>query len=260
MTTTFLAIGDVHGYWSSVRTAISQSEGVLGRLPDFVLQVGDAEAHRNEDDLAGCHTSEKHRKVGEFRYLRPGDISAPMYFIGGNHDPYVSLDQLSGPFPVPWGIDGLGVSYLGRSGATKIHDSVTVAWLSGIYSSGADPSARQKSVKARGYFSLAEVAHTISEASDLGKIDVLVTHNWPGGLHPSLGDQPIRDLVETIRPQLHLCGHGHDAFVGNIGITTVHALAVVPPASIWWNHERFGWWRLYEKTDSGVIRCIGVGE
>ena len=64
MHTTFLAVGDVHGYWSSVRTAISQSEGILGRLPDFVLQVGDAEAHRNEDDLADCHTSEKHRRVG----------------------------------------------------------------------------------------------------------------------------------------------------------------------------------------------------
>ena len=51
--TTFLAIGDVHGHWDCVIEAIALAEAILGKLPDLVLQVGDAEPHRNEEDLAG---------------------------------------------------------------------------------------------------------------------------------------------------------------------------------------------------------------
>ena len=64
--TTFLAIGDVHGHWGCVIEAIALAEAILGKLPDLVLQVGDAEPHRNEEDLAGCHTPKKYRSLGDF--------------------------------------------------------------------------------------------------------------------------------------------------------------------------------------------------
>ena len=83
--TTFLAIGDVHGHWDCVIEAIATAEVILGKVPDLVLQVGDAEPHRNEEDLAGCHTPKKYRSIGDFSALRQGDIRSPLYFIGGNY-------------------------------------------------------------------------------------------------------------------------------------------------------------------------------
>ncbi|WP_276961378.1 metallophosphoesterase [Ferrimicrobium acidiphilum] len=99
--TTFLAIGDVHGHWECVIEAIALAEAILGKAPDLVLQVGDAEPHRNEEDLAGCHAPKKYRSVGDLSALRQGDIRSPVYFIGGNHEPYVALDALPGPFLLP---------------------------------------------------------------------------------------------------------------------------------------------------------------
>jgi len=55
--TTFLAIGDVHGHWGCVIEAIAMAEAILRKLPDLVLQVGDVEAHRNEEDLAALGLS-----------------------------------------------------------------------------------------------------------------------------------------------------------------------------------------------------------
>ena len=49
--TTFLAIGDVHGQWHCVIDAIESATDILSHAPDLVLQVGDAEALRNEADL-----------------------------------------------------------------------------------------------------------------------------------------------------------------------------------------------------------------
>ncbi len=63
---TFLAIGDVHGHWECMIEAIALAEAILGRVPNLVLQVGDAGAHRNEEDLAGCHTPKKYRSLGDF--------------------------------------------------------------------------------------------------------------------------------------------------------------------------------------------------
>ena len=42
--TTFLAIGDVHGNWTAVIEANDEATEILGHAPDLVLQIGDAEA------------------------------------------------------------------------------------------------------------------------------------------------------------------------------------------------------------------------
>ena len=62
--TTFLAIGDVHGQWDRVIDAISEATDILGHVPDLVLQVGDAEALRSEADLETVHVPNKYRSMG----------------------------------------------------------------------------------------------------------------------------------------------------------------------------------------------------
>ncbi len=73
--TTFLAIGDVHGQWYCVIDAISEATDIFGHTPDLVLQVGDAEALRNEADLATVHVPAEYRSQRErFRSLEPTEL------------------------------------------------------------------------------------------------------------------------------------------------------------------------------------------
>lgn len=51
-------------------------------------------------------------------------------------------------------------------------------------------------------------------------VEVLVTHDWPAGIAPEslqvptarpVGNAVTRDVLNTLQPQLHLCGHMHMA-------------------------------------------------
>lgn len=118
---------------------------------------------------------------------------------------------------------------------------------------------RSESLRARTYFSRGEVATTLHEVSYLGEMDVLLTHDWPSDLVVGRGNDSTRDLIEAIRPTLHLCGHMHAWHEGTIGSSIVNALNAVPPATKKQGREHFGWWRLYERAELGEIRCLEVG-
>jgi len=251
--TTFLAIGDVHGQWDCVIEAISSATDILRHVPDLVLQVGDAEALRTEEDLATVHVPNKYRSMGVFSALEPGDLKSPVYFIGGNHEPYEMLDGVenNATAPVPWGDN---VYYLGRAGAMSI-GVLNIAWLSGI-ERGEMSSTRGTSKKERTYYLESEVELAKRRGSMLGDIDVVITHDWPSGLRDGKGAALIRSLTEKLGPQLHICGHMHTYHEALIGETTIHALDAVPPAGR--GRNTYGWWRLYSK-ENGVVSCIAVG-
>ena len=93
----FAAVGDVHGQFSLLSRHL---EAVVQRFDvslDFVLQVGDIECHRDEDDLASMAAPAKKRTLGDFGracYQTTEDyLQYPMYFIGGNHECYGWLDS-----------------------------------------------------------------------------------------------------------------------------------------------------------------------
>ncbi len=249
--TTFLVIGDVHGQWDCVIDAINSATDILGHVPDLVLQVGDAEAIRSEEDLAAVHVPNKYRSMGLFSALGPGDLKSPVYFIGGNHEPYEMLDEYQGDPPIKWGDN---VFYLGRAGAATIH-SLNIAWLSGIQRS-VMLETRRPSKKERTYYLESEVELTKKNGSMLGDIDVVITHDWPIGIQGGRGTELIRSITEALQPQLHVCGHMHTHHEAVIGKTKLHALNVVPPAGR--GENRFGWWRLYRK-ELGAINCIWIG-
>ena len=249
--TTFLAIGDVHGYWDVVISAIESATELLGYVPDLVLQVGDAQALRTEEDLAAVHMPTKYRTMGTFAALEPGDLKAPVYFIGGNHDPYAMLDAVDDTPPIKWGHN---VYYLGRSGASTI-GGLNLAWLSGIQRGQMLPT-RGTSKKERTYYLEAEVEYAWKTGRALGDIDVVITHDWPSGIREGKGTDLIRSLTEKLKPQVHVCGHMHSHHEATIGETTLHALNAVPSAIM--RDQRYGWWRLYRK-ENGVVSCIAVG-
>lgn len=260
MTTLALGIGDVHGHWSTVVSAVDSAGRLAGQLADVVLQVGDAEAFCSEEDLAGAVMPEKYRSMGEFSAFQPGDIPAPLFFIGGNHEPYPALDATPGPFPVAWG-ERTNVHYLGRCGATTLPGGLRVAFLSGIHSPRATTKLRATSPKAATYFVQADVDSTVSAARRLARVDVLVTHDWPAGLtpeRPDVGNEATRHLVDVLQPTLSLHGHHHRPFETRMGTTTVHCLNAVPAASGGRAKDRHGWWRLYRFEDDGSFQQVAV--
>ena len=254
MSTTFLAIGDVHGHWDRVIEAISTATEIVGHAPDLVLQVGDAEALRDQTDLDAVHTPAKYRKLGDFSLLLPGDLACPVYFIGGNHEPYEPLDiaaMNSVTVPIPWGPN---VYYLGRTGAITLH-GLNIAWLSGIERVEMLP-ARNIGKKEKTYYLASEIELVKRKGLRLGSIDVVITHDWPSGIREGRGTDLIRSITEKLQPQLHVCGHLHSSFEASIGKTAVHALNAVPGAGH--SGNPYGWWRLYRKEGS-QISCIQVG-
>ena len=250
---TFLAIGDVHGHWDRVIEAISTATNILGHVPDLVLQIGDAEALRTEEDMAAVHTPSKYRSMGLFSALEPGDLKAPVYFIAGNHEPFEFLDaaEKAASAPIKWGDN---VYYLGRAGAATIC-GLNIAWLSGIQR-GEMLATRGASRKERTYYLESEVELAKRKGSILGDTDVVVTHDWPSVIREGRGTDLIRSLSEKLQPQLHVCGHLHTHFEASIGKTAVHALNAVPGAGH--SGNPYGWWRLYRKEGS-QISCIQVG-
>ena len=227
MTTRFVIVGDIHGRFESLAEGLGEVRHRWGQL-DFVLAVGDLEANRDRSDQVGVAVPARYRKMGDFPGLVAGEIvlGAPLYFIAGNHDPYPMLDRAG---PGEW---TPGVWWLGRFGITRIGD-VTVGFLSGIYSPKyselAEPS--RQGPKQRTYWHRSELHQLIDTVGRLdGRLDVLLTHDWPSGVLADrrgnpIGDPSLRELVETVQPRVHACGHRHYDQKGMIGSAQVVCLA-----------------------------------
>lgn len=227
MGTRFVIVGDIHRSFESLAEALEAARGRWGQI-DFILATGDVEANRNHDDHLGVVNPPHYRGIGEFPRVVTGDISlgAPLHFIGGNHDPYPALDQAG---PGEW---TPGVWWLGRSGITRIAD-VNVAFLSGIYSRKLSdaPELKRNDAKQRIYWHRSELEQLIRAGRRFhGKVDVLLTHDWPSGVgtdregNPA-GDPSLRRLAEALRPSIHACGHNHHDLRAKIGPTQVLCLA-----------------------------------
>jgi hypothetical protein len=117
----FAVVGDVHGQFSIVKRQLQQFEndGAIGGSLDFILQVGDLECHRHEQDLESMAAPSHHRRLGDFATTvlqqqfahdnnsnnknnshdnKKNPISSsywpcPFYCIGGNHECFGWLDD-----------------------------------------------------------------------------------------------------------------------------------------------------------------------
>ena len=219
----FAAVGDVHGEHRAMVRLVSGLARARGVELAAVLQVGDFEPHRHEGDLASMAAPQKYRHVGDFpRFHRGEEVYPwPLYFIGGNHEPYAFLDETPhGAALIP------GCHYLGRVGAIDV-EGLRVVGVSGIHhperSGGARPPGsmfRTVSNKEFTYFTEDELHRAVG----LGPADVLMLHEWPAGLvtleelsattgrrffGEDVGNPPAQALVELLRPKLLLLGHMH---------------------------------------------------
>ncbi|GII01361.1 metallophosphoesterase family protein [Planobispora takensis] len=224
--TRVLVVGDVHGQFERLARwseAVRHARGPL----DAILAVGDVEPNRDEIDAAGVHGPAKYRALGDFPEVarRKLDLGAPLYFIGGNHEPWPALDA-EGP---GWWSGGEAY-FLGRAGVAEVA-GLRVAFLSGIYAPRVTdvPGAPRETIKDRNYYTRQELEQVAAAARRQGPVDLLLTHDWPSGIaDPDLGEHvgrpELRDLCERVRPGWYFCGHMHRPNRASIGPSRVVCL------------------------------------
>lgn len=241
------AVGDVHGHMHAMVRLLQAWQRRSGRAIDLVLQVGDFEAHRDEADLATMAAPAKYRKLGDFAAFHAGRarLPWPLYFIGGNHEPYGYLDRAGAGELAP------NIHYLGRVGMLE-RAGLRIAGLSAIFRAeqltatrpGPEAFGRRANKEFIG-FTEVEVEAMLA----LGGADIVMLHDWPAGLvRPEdmpamrarasgldcdeIGNDWARLVVEALRPRLVLCGHMHTRHRATIclpggGVASVCCLAEV---------------------------------
>jgi len=214
----FAAVGDVHGAMHLLVEQIEMLQNTSSIRLEFVLQVGDFQPVRDENDLTTMNIPAKYRKTGDFPCFADKGFPWPIWFIGGNHEPYGYLDHY------PQGGElAPNCHYLGRSGHMELC-GLKLAWISGIYSSARFNHRRppvneicQRSNKEYSCYNLHDI-ETLLDASI--QPDVLLMHDWPDPTEPApYGFSDIRRaersnpyggvLTELLKPEIVLCGHMH---------------------------------------------------
>jgi hypothetical protein len=226
----FVALGDVHGSFKQAAKLIDQAKKSIGEI-DFVLCVGDVEANRSAKDAVGVATGGGHRRwVGEYPRVLSGAIviSSPVWFIGGEHEPWATLDA-RGP-----GEMADNIHFLGRAGV-EVMSGIKIGFLSGVHGEASGMGlANRSSRDEKACYVAAEVEALRRGAKRLGGIDVLITHDWPTGVIEGRGDDVVEALVRKLKPTLHLCGPHHIKLTSEIGTTSVEALADVSQGRRGW--------------------------
>jgi len=120
--------GDIHGHWVAFRDVVAElhAEEPL----DLVLQCGDAQPFRNEADMEYMNCPQRFRVLGDFYKFHTGqeEFPVPLIFIGGNHEPWLLLDENKGEVEL-----APNVNFMGRVGVYEV-DDLKIAGVSGIYS------------------------------------------------------------------------------------------------------------------------------
>ena len=216
--------GDCHGQQKLMMKQAAKAE------LDVLFQVGDMEAVPNRK----VHRKSRGCKIRDFADYYDGTETAeiPVLFIGGNHEPYQWMD---GHDPDDQGIRWLAPNwgYLGRAGAAILF-GMRVAWLSGVYRKDSwdrDRESYPRSVS----FNRVEAKRTLKMGRSLGRIDLLLLHDWPeipttvgyGRRAGRRGNPVARWLVDELRPSMVCCGHKHIRWSGRLKTSRIEALATV---------------------------------
>jgi lariat debranching enzyme len=260
--TIFAAVGDVHGHHHEMVRLITERESQTGRRIAFVLQVGDFEPHRNDADLESMAAPSKYRVVGDFPdfYSGASTFPWPVYFIGGNHEPYGFLDTATPGAPV-----AENCVYLGRVGAAEISD-LKVVGLSGIFNedkfSEEHPGVedlRLRKKKDYTYFNKGDV----DGAVDFGNADILLLHEWPARIiaeedqgefeqqrrsmrYDSVGNEYARILVDLLSPRLVICGHMHKKYRNQIRLKSEALVDVCCLSNVQQGQDSVAFFRISE--------------
>ena len=222
----FAAVGDVHGDIYTMLGLLHSWEQKQQKALSFVLQVGDFEPHRHADDLLTMDAPTKYKQLGDFPdfYSGKADFPYPLYFIGGNHEPYGFLDNF------PHGREiAPNFNYLGRVNSIEVA-GLKIVGVSGIYkpdlfAGKSRPTLEEINDRPNKEY-IGFIESEIERALNYNCADILLLHDWVSDIispealalfqqrysnarYEQIGNEYARLLVETLQPQLVLCGHMH---------------------------------------------------
>ena len=175
------AVGDVHGHHHQMVTLVEQAAAAAHVSPDLVVQVGDFEPHRHEEDVQSMAAPARYRKLGDFPDFFGGRAGFPwpVLFVGGNHEPYGFLDGIE-----PGAEIAPGCRWIGRAGMVE-HRGLRIAGLSGIFREdcwveGRPPHAQMHRQKKKRYvgFTPGDIDRLLDLCSG-ARPDLLLLHEWP---------------------------------------------------------------------------------
>ncbi len=225
----FAAVGDLHGQVYEMLSLLKEWKSKHCQSLAFILQVGDFEPHRDRVDLATMDAPSKYKKLGDFPdfYAGKSQFDCPIWFIGGNHEPYGFLDRIpQGAEIVP------NCHYLGRVGSIELA-GLKIVGISGIYREELFEQINRASVEEINYRSNSDyigfIESEVDRVLDWGRADILLLHEWPTNIiaprdreyfaryyfsqkYEKVGNEYARLLVEALRPKLVLCGHMHKSY------------------------------------------------
>ncbi|MCO7224073.1 metallophosphoesterase [Pleionea sp. CnH1-48] len=263
----FAVVGDVHGHMDRMVSQLTGWEKKHHKKLSFVLQVGDFEPHRSENDLSTMAAPSKYKQLGDFhRYLAPyhSRFPWPIYFIGGNHEPYGYLESTASGSLV-----ADNCVYLGRTGVIKI-EGINVAGLSGIYREDFFYQSRPAVECIAGvpnklfaYYNWNDLA----ALSTCKNIEVILLHDWPTNIisteqylalspkkklleDKSLGSPATWELIETLKPKWVFCGHMHVPYRTQVTLRDGHQVNICCLSSVCQGRESF---RVFKLSPSGAV-------
>jgi uncharacterized protein len=183
------AVADIHGNFDALGYAMATHPDV----PVWIC-VGDLASHS-----------------GEYP-----DVPAPLYWIKGNNEDFDCIAAWAAGEPA-------GNLHFIPNGTTAAVGSLTIAGLGGTYAPtwyetpAAQLPYRPKDDKRRHF-----VREEVEACKQLRNVDILMTHEAPRpfivvpeavpgkpGRRMDAGRPPINDVLITLKPRLHLCGHHH---------------------------------------------------
>jgi Icc-related predicted phosphoesterase len=186
----FGALGDIHGDFDTVNR-------IMRRHPDipFWVSVGDL-----ADDEGRYH-----------------QVAAPLYWIKGNNESFdvIASDRLPENLHwIPQGtathVDGISIAGLGGTLAPTWYDTPASALPHPRKASAAATALADK----RRHF----VREEVEACKAMRDIDIFMTHEAPrpyfvggqaGRRGMDAGKTPVNEVLDAMRPRLHLFGHHH---------------------------------------------------
>jgi len=217
-------VGDIHGSIDHMYSVACNWERQHNKQLDMIVQVGDFETVRDENDLRFVVGPKKHRKLGDFHKFHSGKSKAPIptYFIAGNHENFDFLDQ-----HYPHGFEvAHNIHYLGRSGV-KDFGEFTLAYLTGIENPKYFDRAKEFKPDGNGslYSNKTRKRATYCNREEVEKLeeegvgaDVLVAHLFPKNTMLSERSNIMDALVRKLKPKHFFAGHLHRPIRMNIPV------------------------------------------
>jgi hypothetical protein len=201
----FAAVGDVHGQFSETIRLIQSWEAAHSDVSvSFVLQVGDLEPHRNTHDMESMAAPSDKRTLGDYYKVVSGELVVPwpLWFIGGNHEPWALLDSHDGQ---GFALGPPNIHFLGRAGVTSI-GPLRVAALSGIHGTNTldkprpNAASNFRSIKNKTFihFTQEELSMIVEQAAGQQSEDVRTLLMKKIGLRKHAAEQIIASGVRIV--------------------------------------------------------------